>query len=80
MARLSLEPRRLLADAVAAGSEVRLPVTGGQLVAAGVTPGPHVGHALQLTYDALVDGVITTDEALAWALRTARGLAVEIGE
>lgn len=77
MARLPLAERRALADAAAAAATIRMPVTGRQLVDAGVPPGPHVGRALQLTHDALVDGAIGRDEALEWALKTARGVALE---
>lgn len=77
MARLPLAGRRALADAAGTAASTGLPVTGRELVDAGVPPGPHVGRALRLTHDALVDGVISSEEALPWALKTARGLMVE---
>ncbi len=77
MAGLPLVERRALAEAATAAAELRLPLSGQQLVDAGLPPGPHIGRALRLTRDALVDGVITADEALPWALATARGLNLE---
>ncbi|MCK5375668.1 MAG: CBS domain-containing protein, partial [Acidobacteria bacterium] len=79
MAGLELEERREVADAVEAAVRVQAPVSGRQLLDAGVSPGPHVGRTLKLTRDALVDGVITEDEALAWALSTSRSLGLGDG-
>jgi hypothetical protein len=56
---------------------VPLPVSGRQLVDAGIPPGPHIGRTLKLTRDALIDGVMRDDEALEWALETARCLQTE---
>jgi hypothetical protein len=77
MASLPLELRRLVAEAAVAAARASLPVNGRQLVDAGIPPGPQVGRTLKLTRDALIDGVIRDDEALAWALDTARCLQTE---
>jgi len=77
MAGLPLVERRALAEAATAAAGLRLPLSGQQLVDAGLPAGPHIGRALRLTRDALVDGVISADEALPWALATARGLSLE---
>jgi hypothetical protein len=77
MASLPLELRRIVAEAAVAAARVSLPVNGRQLVDAGIPPGPQVGRTLKLTRDALIDGVIRDDEALAWALDTARCLQAE---
>jgi tRNA nucleotidyltransferase (CCA-adding enzyme) len=71
MAGLDLDARRRLADAVVSAVRVTPPVTGGQIVSAGVPPGPHVGTALRLTRDALVDGDIHPDQALDFAVAAA---------
>jgi tRNA nucleotidyltransferase (CCA-adding enzyme) len=77
MSELPMDLRRNLADAAVVASRVALPVTGGQLIEAGVPPGPQVGLVLRLTRDALIDGVVAAHEALPWALDTARSLAGE---
>ena len=74
MAGLQLEKRRLIADAAVAAVRMLIPVTGQQLINAGVPPGPHVGRTLQLTRDAMVDDVVSPHEALDWAINTAHGL------
>ncbi len=79
MSELPLESRRTLAAAAVAGARVRLPVSGQQLIDAGVSPGPHVGRALRLTRDALIDDMIHPEDSLAWALETARSLEREAG-
>jgi hypothetical protein len=71
MAGLGLEPRRRLAAAVEASVRIRPPVTGAQLLRAGIPPGQHVGDALKRTRDALVDGEITPERALEHAVATA---------
>ncbi len=76
MADLKMPHRRRLADAIGTLARVVTPVTGGELLAAGVPPGPHVGRALARTRDALVDGEITADEALSFAIEAARTAAV----
>ncbi len=77
MASLPLEARRVVAEAAEAAARASLPVSGRQLVDAGIPPGPHVGRTIKLTRDALIDGVMRDDEALAWALETARCLQAE---
>jgi tRNA nucleotidyltransferase (CCA-adding enzyme) len=77
MAALPLESRRKLATAAETAATVAVPIAGQQLIDAGVPPGPHVGRALAQTRDALIDGVIGSDEALEWALDTARYLLSE---
>ena len=77
MASLPLEARRAVAEAAVAAVRVSLPVSGRQLVDAGIPPGPHIGRTLKLTRDALIDGVMRDDEALEWALETARCLQTE---
>ncbi len=72
MAGLDFDARRRVADAVVAAVRVSPSVTGREIVAAGVAPGPHVGLALKKTRNALVDGVIEHDEALRYAISVAR--------
>jgi hypothetical protein len=74
---LPLEARRGLAIAAVTASRVRLPVTGRQLIDGGVPPGPHIGRAIKMTRDALIDDVIAAEDALAWAVQTARSLETE---
>ncbi len=79
MADLPLAARRNIADAAEAGARVRSPITGQQLIEAGIRPGPQVGRTMKLTRDALIDDVVTDDDALQWALETARCLDIEEG-
>jgi tRNA nucleotidyltransferase (CCA-adding enzyme) len=72
MSGVDLEAARRLAEAVEASVRVRAPVTGRQLVDAGVPPGPWVGRALRLTRDAIVDGTIGEGESLDFAIKAAR--------
>ena len=78
MSDLPLQSRRSLANAAVAAARVQLPVSGQNLLDGGVSPGPHIGRALRLTRDALIDDMIAPDEALGWALQTARSLEVEM--
>jgi tRNA nucleotidyltransferase (CCA-adding enzyme) len=78
MSELPLESRRNLADAAVAAVRVHLPVSGQNLIDSGVSPGPHIGRALRLTRDALIDDMIAADDALGWALETARSLEAEM--
>ena len=78
MSELPLESRRNLADAAVASARVHLPVTGQNLIDGGISPGPHIGRALRLTRDALIDDMIENDEALNWAIETARSLETEV--
>jgi tRNA nucleotidyltransferase (CCA-adding enzyme) len=71
MAEVPLESRRVLADAAEAAARLESPITGQELIDRGVPPGPKVGRALKMTWDALADRVITRDEALSWAVETA---------
>jgi tRNA nucleotidyltransferase (CCA-adding enzyme) len=77
MAGLELEARREVAEAAESAIRVSAPVSGQQLVDAGVAPGPHIGQTLMLTRDALVDGIVSPEEAMAWALDTARALGAQ---
>ncbi len=79
MAALDLVERRAVADAAQAAVRVKPRVSGQQLLDGGVPPGPHVGRALRLARDALVDGVISEDEAADWAIQTAQSLAMREG-
>ena len=56
-----------------AGASEPPAVRGADLIAAGVPPGPAIGRALARTRDAVAKGRLARDEALAFALRTARG-------
>ena len=78
MSDLPLQSRRSLANAAVAAARVQLPVSGQNLLDSGVSPGPHIGRALRLTRDALIDDMIAADEALSWALETARSLETEM--
>jgi len=80
MAAVEMDARRRLANAVEASARTVMPVTGAQLIDAGVRPGPHVGKALSTTRDALVDGVITSGEAFDFALKEAKNTAGEEAE
>jgi tRNA nucleotidyltransferase (CCA-adding enzyme) len=80
MARLPLDSRRALANAAVAAIHVQMPVSGQQLIDGGVSPGPHIGRALKLTRDALIDDMIAADDCLGWAMETARTLEREMGE
>jgi tRNA nucleotidyltransferase (CCA-adding enzyme) len=72
MAAVDMDARRRLASAFEAVKRTVVPVTGAQLIDAGVSPGPQVGAALAATRDALVDGEIGLDEALEFAIHVAR--------
>jgi tRNA nucleotidyltransferase (CCA-adding enzyme) len=74
MAQVPLDARRALADAAETAARVELPVTGRELLERQIPPGPGIGRALMMVRDALIDGVVTADEALAWAVDTARSL------
>ncbi len=77
MAGLELEGRRALARAAEAASRRGVPVCGRDLMEAGIRQGPHVGRALAATRSALLDGRIDTDDALDFAVETARRLEGE---
>jgi len=73
MAAANTGQRRKLRKALSQWLPTAPPVTGAQLIAAGVPPGPGVGEAVRATRRALLDGVIAADEALKYALAVARG-------
>jgi hypothetical protein len=52
-------------------------VSGADLLASGVPPGPHVGLAIRRARDAVVDGVISPGGALEYAVAAARRAAGE---
>jgi len=68
MAGVDLVERRKLADAAVIGGRVVVPVSGSQLIAAGAAPGPAIGRALAGTRDALIDELITLEQAFTFAL------------
>jgi len=72
MAGLDLAPRRRLADAVEAAQRVEAPVSGAQLIEAGVPPGKHVGKAIRRARNAVLDGELEPAQALEFAIATAR--------
>jgi tRNA nucleotidyltransferase (CCA-adding enzyme) len=78
MSGLPLQSRRNLASAAVAAVRVQLPVTGQNLIDEGISVGPHIGRALRMTHDALIDDMIAADDALRWALETARALETEM--
>lgn len=73
MASGSEEARARLHRALTLAHRGVLPISGADLVAAGVRPGPALGEALRRTRAALVDGEIRTEEALDFALTTLAG-------
>jgi tRNA nucleotidyltransferase (CCA-adding enzyme) len=77
MSELQMESRRRLANASVSNARTKMPITGQQLIDRGMSPGPHIGRALKLTRDALIDDMIETEDALSWALETARTLERE---
>ncbi len=72
MAGLEMELRRRVADALVTAVRLKPPVSGKDLLAAGVSPGPHVGLALRRTRDAIADGEIVPEQALEYALAATR--------
>jgi tRNA nucleotidyltransferase (CCA-adding enzyme) len=77
MADVDLAARQRLADAVETAVRLAPPVSGAELLAAGIPPGPHIGLAIRRARDAVVDGVIRADGALEHALSDARRGAEE---
>lgn len=75
MASASEEARSRLHRALSLVRRDPLPITGADLVAAGMRPGPAVGEALRRTRAALVDGDIQTEQALEFALGAGPGEA-----
>jgi hypothetical protein len=72
MAEVDLAARRRLADAIETAVRLQSPVSGSQLLEAGIPPGPHVGRAIRRARDAVVDRDIGPDEALEFAINAAR--------
>jgi tRNA nucleotidyltransferase (CCA-adding enzyme) len=64
--------RRLLRQALTNWLRQPLPVRGAQLVAQGIPPGPWIGKALRRTRLALLDGEVSAEEALDFALSLCR--------
>ncbi len=75
MATAGEEARFRLHQALSLVRRDPLPISGADLVAAGMSPGPAVGEALRRTRAALVDGDIQAEQALAFALGIGRGKA-----
>lgn len=65
--------RARLRDALTKWLRTPAPVTGAQLIAAGVPPGPRVGEAVRWSREALLDGKLQREDALARAVAVARG-------
>ena len=74
MAQAGERGRRILHKALTDWVRRPLPVTGGDLVKAGVTPGPAVGEAVRRTRAAMLDGGVAGGDALSYALAVARSL------
>lgn len=72
MAAAGQAQRRRLRNALTLWRHQPPPVNGAQLIAAGIAPGPRVGHAVRASRDALLDGRTTVEEALQFALAVAR--------
>jgi tRNA nucleotidyltransferase (CCA-adding enzyme) len=75
MAAAAGAERRRLRQAVTADLRLPEPVTGGQIVAAGVAPGPAVGEAVRRTRAAVLDGAVRPADAVEHAVRLARELS-----
>ncbi len=75
MARLELPSRQRVARAAEDAVRISAPVTGSQIVGAGVAPGPHVGQAIRDARSAVLDGKLASEAALAWTVDRARELA-----
>jgi tRNA nucleotidyltransferase/poly(A) polymerase len=73
MAHAGDETRRLLRLALTSWVRLKAPVSGAELVAAGIAPGPAVGEAVRRTRGAVLDGVVDEANALDFALALARG-------
>ncbi len=72
MAGVEEPDRKRLAAALERSARLELPVTGRDLVAAGVPPGPHIGRALKAARRALLDGEVDREGARELALAVAR--------
>jgi tRNA nucleotidyltransferase (CCA-adding enzyme) len=74
MAAVGKRHRALLRKALTSWMRTPAPVSGAALRAAGVSPGPVIGAAVRRTHAALLDGEISKEGALEFALAAAREL------
>ncbi|MCK5379620.1 MAG: CCA tRNA nucleotidyltransferase, partial [Acidobacteria bacterium] len=74
MAGLEMDGRRSLAEAAEAAVRRPAPVSGRDLLEAGVPECRHIGPAIAAARAALLDGVIDEDGALGFAVKVARDL------
>ncbi|HVN32256.1 MAG TPA: CBS domain-containing protein, partial [Thermoanaerobaculaceae bacterium] len=72
MAAAGAQERRVLRQALTAWMRAPAPVSGAQLRAAGVKPGPAIGNAVRQTRAAVLDGKVEKAHALEFALTVAR--------
>jgi len=72
MAAAPLEERRRLADSAECGYRLEMPIHGRDLIRAGLSPSPLIGKTLKQVRSALLDGIITHEDALEYALSLAR--------
>jgi tRNA nucleotidyltransferase (CCA-adding enzyme) len=77
MAAAASPERRTLRQALTAWMRTPAPVSGGQLRAAGIKPGPAIGGAVRQTRAAVLDGRVEKGRALEYALAVARELGGE---
>jgi hypothetical protein len=77
MAAAGAQERRVLRQALTAWMRAPAPVSGAQLRAAGVKPGPVIGNAVRQTRAAVLDGKVERAHALDFALSVARELGKE---
>ncbi len=78
MVLASPSQRQLLRLAMTDWLQRPWPVRGGELVARGVPPGPWIGRAVSLTRNAVLDGMVPLEEALAFAIREGERLRREM--
>ena len=74
MAAAGARERRLLRQALTVWMRMPAPVTGAQLRAAGIAPGPAIGAAVRQTRAAVLDGKVERGAALDHAIAVAREL------
>ncbi|MBZ5589238.1 MAG: CBS domain-containing protein [Acidobacteriia bacterium] len=74
MAAAGAQERRLLRQALTVWMRTPPPITGAQLRAAGVMPGPEIGAAVRQTRAAVLDGKVDRARALDYAVALAREL------
>jgi tRNA nucleotidyltransferase (CCA-adding enzyme) len=77
MAAAGGQERRTLRQALTTWIRTPAPVSGAQLRAAGVKPGPAIGGAVRQTRAAVLDGQVEKGRALEYALAVARELGGE---